>query len=198
MTTDNETWEVRSKNTSAMTSNRHRCRERQRNENLPDYNFIDVVFCLSHKVFTPSLSCPLWDNTVRWSASFLCVSCRLHVFIVSFNVFSSLWFASIPIWSERCKTTSTCSEFCGLCSEHHIWQRFANAQLLTVYVQKREQLPRASNHKRKRPHLNAECRRATWLYETKLRVNMPLCKWRVSVCFWKWPEKRRTQLKQRK
>ncbi len=34
MTTDDETWEVKSKNTPAITAYRHRCRERQRNENL--------------------------------------------------------------------------------------------------------------------------------------------------------------------
>ncbi len=40
MTTDDETeTEVRSKNTPAITAYHRRCRERQRNENLPDYNF---------------------------------------------------------------------------------------------------------------------------------------------------------------
>ncbi len=39
MTTDDETWEVRSKNTPAITDYRHRCHERERNENLWDYNF---------------------------------------------------------------------------------------------------------------------------------------------------------------
>ncbi len=39
MTTDDETWEVRSKNTPAITDYRHRCRERQQNENLWDFKF---------------------------------------------------------------------------------------------------------------------------------------------------------------
>ncbi len=39
MTTDVETWEVRSKNTPAITAYRHRCSERQQNESLRDYNF---------------------------------------------------------------------------------------------------------------------------------------------------------------
>ncbi len=39
MTTDDETeTEVRSKNTPAITDYRHRCYERQQNENLRDYN----------------------------------------------------------------------------------------------------------------------------------------------------------------
>ncbi len=38
MTTDDETLEVRSKNTPAITDYR---REKQRNENLRDYNFKD-------------------------------------------------------------------------------------------------------------------------------------------------------------
>ncbi len=39
MTTDNKTWELRSKNTPVITAYCHRCREREQNENLRDYNF---------------------------------------------------------------------------------------------------------------------------------------------------------------
>ncbi len=39
MITDDETWEVRFKNTAAITAYCHWCRERQRNENLQDYIF---------------------------------------------------------------------------------------------------------------------------------------------------------------
>ncbi len=39
MTTDGETWEVKSKNTTAVTTYCHRCCERQQNENLRAYNF---------------------------------------------------------------------------------------------------------------------------------------------------------------
>ncbi len=40
MTTDMETeTEVKSKNKPAITDYRHRCHEKERNENLPDYNF---------------------------------------------------------------------------------------------------------------------------------------------------------------
>ncbi len=39
MTTDDETWEVRSKNTPAITAYRHRCRQRERNGDLRDCYF---------------------------------------------------------------------------------------------------------------------------------------------------------------
>ncbi len=41
MTTDDETWEVRSKNTPVIKDYRHTCCEREQNENLRDDNFKD-------------------------------------------------------------------------------------------------------------------------------------------------------------
>ncbi len=43
MTTDDETWEVRSENALAITDYRHGCCEKQQNENLQDYNLNTLV-----------------------------------------------------------------------------------------------------------------------------------------------------------
>ncbi len=52
MTTDDETCDVRSPNTPAIATYGHRCRERQRNENLRDYNISMSHICVVCKMFS--------------------------------------------------------------------------------------------------------------------------------------------------
>ncbi len=80
---------VRSKNTPAITAYRHRCRERQRNENLRDYNFkvpkallllkapvhcvittILEVFCMSHCVTCQMVLCHQLASSIAAAVMF--------------------------------------------------------------------------------------------------------------------------------